>query len=114
VLHRHCLIVTVVAAVSCIARGNTIFVDDDAPPGGDGLSWNTAFRFLQDALADAGSSGGASTEIRIGQGRYQPDRTETDPGGTGSPEVAFRLIDGVALRGGYAVTCPPATGPRSE
>ncbi len=27
------------------------YVDDDAPPGGDGASWDAAFKYLQDALA---------------------------------------------------------------
>jgi predicted outer membrane repeat protein len=54
-----------------VARGgNVLYVDDDAPPAGDGLSWNTAYRFLQDALADA--AGGGVAEIRVAQGVYTP------------------------------------------
>ncbi len=50
----------VIAAISSAAHAGTIlYVDDDAPLNGDGLSWDTAFRFLQDALADAAASGGA-------------------------------------------------------
>jgi len=33
--------------------GNTIFVDDDASTGGDGTSWATAHKHLQDTLAVA-------------------------------------------------------------
>ena len=33
--------------------GLVLFVDDDAVAGGDGESWDTAFRFLQDALSIA-------------------------------------------------------------
>ena len=52
-LHRNRLIVTLVAAFSCSVRANVLFVDDDAPLGGDGQTWGTAYRFLQDALFDA-------------------------------------------------------------
>lgn len=40
-------------AVCSLSRGGIIYVDDDASTGGDGLSWATAYRFLQDALAVA-------------------------------------------------------------
>jgi hypothetical protein len=56
------------------------YVDDDAAPLGDGLSWNTAFRFLQDALADAAATG-TVTEIHVAQGVYTPDRDESNPDG---------------------------------
>ena len=59
------------------AAGQTIrFVDDDGPAGGDGRSWQTAYRFLQDALFEARRRGSTITEIRVGQGRYTPDRDE--------------------------------------
>ncbi len=47
--------VTLLAVSS--AQADTIFVDDDAPLGGDGLSWATAYRFLQDALDTASNHG---------------------------------------------------------
>ena len=61
----------VAIAATCYASdgGIILYVDDDAPLGGDGLSWDTAYRFLQDALATASDS----TEIRVAQGAYQPD-----------------------------------------
>ncbi len=80
--------------------GSVIFVDDDAPGGGDGASWNTAYRFLQDALTDA--SGGGITEVHVAQGIYKPDRDEANPGGTGSREARFQLVSGVGLFGGFA------------
>ena len=87
--------------ISDLAHGGAIlFVDDDAPPGGDGTTWKTAYRFLQDALADA--SGGGIAEIRVGQGTYTPDRDEANPDGTGDREATFQLVNGVALIGGYA------------
>ncbi|MHC5115282.1 MAG: hypothetical protein ACYTGP_12740, partial [Planctomycetota bacterium] len=56
--------------------GSVLRVDDDAPPGGDGQSWATAYRFLQDALAEAGAKGSDVTAIRVAQGLYLPDRDE--------------------------------------
>jgi hypothetical protein len=79
------------------AAGTTIYVDDDAPPGGDGATWSTAYRFLQDALAQPDIS-----EIRVAQGRYLADHSEADPDGTGDVGMSFHLEGEVALRGGYA------------
>ncbi len=64
--------VSVAAVVSTSAHAGTVlFVDDDAAPAGNGLSWATAYRFLQDALTDA-SAGGGVREIRVAQGVYRP------------------------------------------
>ncbi|MCH8152543.1 MAG: right-handed parallel beta-helix repeat-containing protein [Planctomycetes bacterium] len=96
--------IAVLAAImltSAAAQGGPVlYVDDDAPPGGDGTSWNTAYRFLQDGLTDACAGGIA--EIRVGQGIYLPDRDEANPGGTGDREATFQLCNAVALMGGYA------------
>jgi len=129
------------------AAGQTLYVDDDAAAGGDGLSWATAIRFLPDALAVAAASGVIS-EIHVAEGVYVPDRNEANPdgsgecfeahGGPGCPDTGcevtvcvelpiccviewdqlcvdiaqelcteargatFSLVNGVALRGGYA------------
>ncbi|MHC4970667.1 MAG: right-handed parallel beta-helix repeat-containing protein [Planctomycetota bacterium] len=100
---RQLLSLTAACLLANVARaGTTLHVDDDAPPGGDGLSWVTAYRFLQDSLADAAASGGAVTEIRVAQGVYTPDRDEGDPDGSGDQDATFQLLDDVALVGGYA------------
>ena len=80
--------------------GGVLYVDDDAPLGGDGTSWNTAYRFLQDGLTVA--DGGGFAEIRVGQGSYTPDTDEANPDGTDDREATFQLLNGVALMGGYA------------
>ena len=80
------------------ARADTIYVDDDAPVGGDGLGWNTAYQFLQDALANA--VGG--TEIRVAQGLYVPDQDETGNVTPGDRTATFQLINAVTIAGGFA------------
>jgi len=81
----------------CTAPGNIIYVDDDAQAGGDGRSWATAYRYLQDALADARAAD-TPVEIRIAQGTYRPDQV-TDQTWW---RMWFELTSGVALKGGYA------------
>jgi len=69
-----------------------IYVDDDAAGANDGSSWADAFVDLQDALAVAEYG----DEIRVGQGDYRP------AGAGGDRAATFQLVDGVALRGGFA------------
>ncbi len=77
--------------------GTVLHVDDDAPLGGDGLAWNTAYRFLQDALATAG----AGTEVRVAQGTYLPDLDEAGGVTPGDREAAFALAGDVGVLGGW-------------
>ncbi len=86
------------SAAARVDAQTPIYVDDDAPAGGDGTSWDTALRFLQDALAVAV----AGDEIHVAQGTYWPDRDTAHPDGTGSRNATFLLGDGVALIGGYS------------
>ena len=88
-----------IVVVPCQAK--IIYVDDDAVGGGDGGSWENAYRFLQDALATASSDPNIS-EIWVAQGTYRPDEITADPNGTDDREATFQLVNGVALKGGYA------------
>lgn len=72
-----------------------LYVDDDAPPGGDGLSWSRAFADLQDALEAASGPSGEVTEIHVAEGTYKPDR------GTGDRTATFELSNSVSVLGGY-------------
>ena len=83
-----------------------IYVDDDAAGANDGSSWENAYTFLQDALADANSAE-KPIEIRVAQGIYRPDQGASQ---TPSDRTAsFRLINGVAIKGGYAGAVEPNT-----
>ena len=72
------------------------YVDANAPPGGSGLSWSTAFNNLQEALDSAAASEGYVNEIWVATGTYTP----AEPGGDRT--ATFQLISGVALCGGFA------------
>ena len=90
-----------VALCASVCAAGTIYVDDDASVGGDGTSWETAFKLLLDGLAAAGEG----DEIRVAQGTYT---AAFDEGGSVTPldrENTFQLINGVALLGGYR-GCP--------
>jgi len=99
------------AASSGATAQSVRFVDSRAPAGGDGRSWSTAYRHLQDALTAARRSGGAIREIRVAQGRYTPD---LGAGRTpGSRTASFRLVGGVVVRGGYSGLGTPSPGARN-
>lgn len=82
-------------AASVHAQG-TLYVDDDAPAGGDGSSWATAFRDLQSALAAARVGGSRIGVIKVAAGIYAPAGSGGDRGAT------FLTVSGVALEGGFA------------
>ena len=79
-----------------LARPYTIYVDDDAIGANNGISWEDAYRYLQDALAVASSG----YEIRVAQGTYKPDRGVGIS--RGERAATFRLKNGVTIKGGYA------------
>lgn len=76
-----------------VARGHAAitYVRADAPIGGDGSSWASAFRDIQDAIASP-----SVTEVWVAEGTYRPDRS------TGIRSMAFDLRAGTVLRGGFA------------
>jgi len=78
-----------------------IYVDAIAGGVNDGSSWTDAYSYLQDALVDAHDSQ-VPVEIRVAQGVYKPDQSPAHPDGTGDRNTSFRLLDGVAIKGGFA------------
>ncbi len=73
-----------------------VYVDDSATGANNGTSWEDAFTDLQDGLSVAAAALDVVDEVRVAQGIYMP----AGPGGDRT--AAFQLIDGVAIKGGYA------------
>ncbi len=94
------LAILISCGVATACRASTLYVDANAAGANDGSSWCDAFVALQDALAVAAAADGSINEIRVAQGVYKPD------GGVGQTPgdraATFHLLDGVALKGGYA------------
>jgi phosphotriesterase-related protein len=83
--------------------GPVVYVDDDAPAGGNGMSWATAFKHLQDILVPLRArSSDSPIEIRVAQGVYRPDRSSDQPEGSGDRDISFDVTWGGHVAGGYA------------
>ena len=81
--------------VRALYREAPLYVDADSP-GGNGSSWFSAFRSLQDALLQAG----AGCRIHVAAGLYRPD---AGGGWTkGDRNATFVLKSALIIRGGYA------------
>jgi len=73
-----------------------VYVDDSAPAGGDGASWTSAHRFLQDALSTARPR----ETIWIAGGTYRPDQgMGVTPG---DRTATFHFIMEIEVYGGFA------------
>ena len=99
-----------VLAVSTAQAGTILFVDEDAPPNGDGLSWNTAFRYLQDALVHASVPAHGGNEVRVAQGLHLPDRHEANPSATRARRASAPAPTNAAPAAapGAAESCAPS------
>jgi predicted outer membrane repeat protein len=93
------MLLLLLAILHTTAVGKIIYVDDNAAGANNGSSWENAYLYLQDALADANSAE-KSAEIRVAQGIYKPDLGSGIM--PGDKNATFRLISGVAIYGGYA------------
>lgn len=87
----------VFAGLQVVPAPSRLYVNDDAPAGGDGKTWATAFQSPADAFAALTDYGGAVDEIWVAGGTYL------------TPQVpilgyCFDLPDGVKLYGGFAGT----------
>ncbi|MDP0501121.1 MAG: hypothetical protein Q7P63_13585 [Verrucomicrobiota bacterium JB022] len=88
-------------SLSCLAllatagHARIIHVNQAAEPGGDGTSWGSAYRYLQNALQQLQ----AGDEVWIAQGTYYPDMgTGIDNNDT---TASFHLDQPIVLRGGF-------------
>jgi len=70
------------------AAGNTVYVDSDSPGVQDGLTWNTAWHTIQQAVNDANFSGSGNTII-VAAGTYneQVTLTSANAGADGAPNT---------------------------
>ncbi len=98
---RIILAISVFAMIMCssnIAAGKIIYVDDDANGLNNGSSWENAYVYLPDALADANSSE-KPIEIHVAQGTYitYPYIDQNNV-----REATFQLINDVNIIGGFA------------
>ena len=92
-----CVLLLLVVARTA-AAGGVIYVDANAPGANNGSSWENAYVFLQDALADA-ETADKPVEIRVAQGIYKPDQGANQT--LGDQNATFQLINSVTLKGGY-------------
>ena len=76
-------------ACACSAAADVAYVRNDAPDGGDGLSWATAKRNLRGGLTVAREND-AITEIWVAAGTYRCN---------GEP---FELVQGIPVYGGFS------------
>ncbi|MBN1910184.1 MAG: right-handed parallel beta-helix repeat-containing protein [Pirellulales bacterium] len=82
-----------------------LMVDADAPTGGDGLTWATAYSDLQPALTQAAALNADADpandidSIWIAEGTYKPSARLNEYFST---SVSFSLVDDVTLYGGFA------------
>ena len=86
--------------------GPVLRVSAAATPGGDGASWATALNDLGEAGCLAAGSNGAVSEVWVAAGRYTPDLAggskSPNEGGSGDRDTSFKLVNGVALYGGFS------------
>jgi len=98
------------ALAGATAFGSVFYVDDDAPLGGNGKGWQTAFRYLQDALWVAQTA----DEIRVAGGLYKPDRDEAGKVQPGDRAASFAFTAPIRLVGGYAGLADPRNPDRRD
>ena len=99
-LHFIPLVVTFTILLTATSRPSaqvTIYENDEAPPGGVGMSWGSARNDLETALGIAVTG----DQIWVASGTYRSS-AEVVPGNTQS--VTFQLLNGVAIGGEFSGT----------
>ncbi len=92
-----------VATITNAAEKRVIYVDKSAPPGGDGSSWQKAFRDPHDAFERVSIDPGGEIDLRIAGGIYRPaevnqDRWKTFTCRTSLSPTSFRIQGSFAGR----------------
>jgi hypothetical protein len=100
------LVLLILFLMPAIANAGIIYVDaSKADDNGDGLSWQTAKKYLQSALALANSG----DEIWVAKGTYYPDEGTGQINNPLAPFIkgdndrnsTFQLKEGVSIYGGF-------------
>jgi uncharacterized repeat protein (TIGR01451 family) len=90
---------------TALADGPVIYVDVDASTGGDGQGWDTAYKYLQDALDYTEVYSNTDYQIWVAEGIYYPDEDEDGDHASDAVTETFRLRhSNVQLYGGFAGT----------
>jgi hypothetical protein len=84
-----------------------VFVDDDAEPGGDGLSWATAFNEIRDGVQASINLGAARGQVRVAGGLYFTETAIELPNFRGTQHE-------LAIVGGFAGLSDPADPDRRD
>ena len=101
-----CLLLAALAGTPAPAATRIIYCDARATGANDGSTWENAYKYLQDALAAAGTPTD-TVEIRVAQGIYKPhemseaSRALLEVTDRSEREQTFRLKNHVSLRGSY-------------
>lgn len=102
---RPMLLVLFTGTLVVAAAADIIFVDADRPSNGDGTSWNTAYKFLTNAL----NAADPNDYVWVAAGTYYPDQSAGDPNGSDSRFASFVVPYNVDIYGGFAGTEDPNT-----
>ncbi len=83
--------------LASLSNTQIVYVDADNgdPSFGNGMSWETAYRFLQDAI------GSNKREIWVAAGTYYPDEDNSIPNGTNDRTTSFNITGDIAVYGGF-------------
>ncbi len=81
----------------CLRYNSTIYVDQSVTVSGDGSSWSSAIKYLDEALTIANGCGSVNT-ILVAQGTYYPTGVQS---GTDRDATFAILRAGIRMYGGY-------------
>jgi len=95
---------TTSAVVTVIPSSPTLYVDQSVSSSGNGTSWSTAFKTLDEALFVAHNCSGVNT-INVAAGTYRPTKKPYASGveitTSDARDITFHLANGVAMYGGF-------------
>jgi fibronectin type 3 domain-containing protein len=89
-------------SVPALGQEKTIYVDNSVAAGGDGTSWASAYKYLQDALDDANATpNGTEVTLQIAEGIYYPDEDQDGDQVDNDENAVYRIKRKMSLVGGF-------------